>query len=115
MVEQKGKATLLFFHLSGRSRARPVDEIRFECITSHAVAGNFHDMRNAYYLEARREQTRLIVGVRMTPDFLLPPLSGTMVPRMTAEKQFGALIGEILRRMRSVAQRPAVSRSRVMA
>jgi len=64
-------------------------------------------MRNAYYLEARRGRTRLLYSGRMTPDFAVPPLIGTIVFRMTVEKQFSALIDEILRRKQSLAQRPA--------
>ncbi len=108
VVEQRGEATLLFFTYPIEVRLA-VDEIPFERITSHAVAGNFRDMRNAYYLEAQGGQTRLLYRGRMTPDFLLPPLIGTIVLRMTVEKQFSALIDEILRRKQSVAQRPAAS------
>ncbi len=106
VVEQKGEATLLFFTFPMEVRLA-VNEFPYDRITSHAVAGNFRDMRNAYYLEARRGRIRLSYSGRMTPDFLVPPLIGTIVFRMNVEKQFSALIDEILRRKQSVAQRPA--------
>jgi hypothetical protein len=34
----------------------------------------------------------------MVPDFVVPPLIGTLVLRHTVEIQFGALVDEIVRR-----------------
>lgn len=106
VVEQKGEATLLFFTFPMEVRLA-VNEFPYDRITSHAVAGNFRGMRNAYYLEARRGRIRLSYSGRMTPDFLVPPLIGTIVLRMNVEKQFGALVDEIVRRTQSEPRRSA--------
>jgi len=40
----------------------------------------------------------------MAPDFIVPPLIGVFVLRKNVEKQFGALVDEILRRQRQGPQ-----------
>lgn len=99
LLEQKGEARLLFFSYPIEVRLA-VDEFPYERITSRAVAGNFKEMRGEYHLEAGEGRINLRYRGRMTPDFRVPPLIGTIVLRKTVERQFGALIDEILRRQK---------------
>lgn len=107
LLEQKGEARLLFFSYPIEVRLA-VDEFPYERITSRAVAGNFKEMRGDYHLEAGEGRTTLRYRGRMRPDFLVPPLIGTFVLRKNVERQFGALIDEILRRQKRGAQPGAV-------
>ena len=99
MVEQKGEARLLFFSYPIEVKLA-VEEFPYERITSRAVAGNFREMRGAYHLEAGEGRVTLRYRGRMTPDFIVPPLIGTFVLRKNVERQFGALVDEILRRQK---------------
>lgn len=99
LVEQKGAARLLFFSYPIEVKLA-VEEFPYERITSRAVAGNFREMRGAYHLEARKGRVTLRYRGRMAPDFIVPPLIGTIVLRKNVERQFGALVDEILRRQK---------------
>lgn len=107
VVEQKGEARLLFFSYPIEIRLA-IDEFPYDRITSRAVAGNFREMSGAYYLEADQERVRLRYTGSMIPDFLMPPLIGTIVLRRNVERQFAALVDEILRRQKRDS-RPAAA------
>lgn len=106
VVEQKGEARLLFFAIPIEVKLA-VEEFPYFRITSRAVAGNFRDMRNAYYLDISEGRVRLRYSGRMTPDFSVPPLIGTWILRRNVEQQFGAMVDEILRRSRAAAGEPS--------
>lgn len=107
IVEQKGDVRLLFLTYPIEVTLA-VDEFPHERIVSRAVRGSFLEMHNAYYLEVQQERVRLRYAGRMTPDFLVPPLIGTIVLRRNVERQFGALVDEILRRQQAAARPPAL-------
>ena len=107
LLEQKGEARLLFFSYPIEVRLA-VDEFPYERISSRAVAGNFKEMRGDYHLEAGERRMTLRYRGRMTPDFLVPPVIGTIVLRKNVERQFGALVDEILRRRKRDLQPGAV-------
>ncbi|MEK6593323.1 MAG: SRPBCC family protein [Pseudomonadota bacterium] len=106
IVEQKGDVRLLFVTYPIEVTLA-IEEFPHGRIVSRAVSGNFLEMHNAYYLEAQQERIRLRYAGRMTPDFLVPPLIGTIMFRKNVEAQFGALVDEILRRQQAAAQPPA--------
>ena len=109
IVEQKGEARLLFFSYPIEVKLA-VEEFPYERITSRAVAGNFREMHGAYHLEAGEGRITLRYRGRMTPDFIVPPLIGTFVLRKNVERQFGALVDEILRRQKRGPQsRPSLT------
>ena len=99
LLEQKGAARLLFFTYPIEVKLA-VDEFPYERITSRAVAGNFKEMRGDYHVEAGEGRITLRYRGRLTPDFFVPPLIGTIVLRKNVERQFGALVDEILRRQK---------------
>ena len=99
LLEQKGEARLLFFSYPIEVKLA-VDEFPYERITSRAVAGNFKEMRGHYHIEAAEGRITLRYRGRLTPDFFVPPLIGTIVLRKNVERQFGALVDEILRRQK---------------
>lgn len=107
LVEQKGEARLLFFSYPIEVKLA-IDEFPYQRITSRAVAGNFREMSGAYQLEADQERVRLRYTGSMIPDFLVPPLIGTFVLRRNVERQFAALVDEILRRQKRDS-RPAAA------
>lgn len=107
IVEQKGDVRLLFLHYPIEVTLA-VDEFPYSRVVSHAVKGSFLEMYNAYYLEVQQDQIRLRYVGRMTPDFLMPPLIGTIMFRKNVEVQFGALVDEILRRQQAAAQPSAL-------
>jgi ribosome-associated toxin RatA of RatAB toxin-antitoxin module len=113
IIEQKGEAALLFFSFPIEVRLA-VEEYPYRRIASRAVAGNVREMHNTYYLEVRQGRIRLLYTGRMTPDFPVPPVMGTMMLRRTAERQFSAMVDEIIRRRQrpDVRQPPAAGAGR---
>ena len=105
VIDQKGATRLLFFTFPIEVRLA-AEEIPYKTITSHAVAGNFKEMRNAYHLEPGAERVRLRYTGSLTPDFSVPPLIGTLTVRRNVERQFSAMVDEIVRRGKQHA-RPA--------
>jgi ribosome-associated toxin RatA of RatAB toxin-antitoxin module len=109
VVEQNGEARLLFFSYPIRVRLA-VEEIPYTRINARAVAGNFRQMVGVYYLSAGGRHVTLRYSGRMIPDFFVPPLIGTLVLRRNVERQFGALVDEIVRRQQvppPASSRPA--------
>lgn len=104
LIEQRGKARLLFLTYSLHVRLQ-VDEFPYERITSRAVAGSFRRMEGAYVLTPQSEgRMRLTYAGTFVPDFFVPPLIGPLVLRESIERQFGALVDEIVRRRALVRQ-----------
>jgi len=99
IVDQNGEARLLFLSFPIRVRLE-VEEFPYERVVSHAIAGNFKELRGAYTLEARGRRLLLHYTGSLTPDFSIPPLIGTILIRNTVEKRFGAMVDEIVRRQR---------------
>lgn len=108
MIEQKGEAALLFFSFPIEVRLA-VEEYPYRRMTFRAVAGNFREMHNTYYVEVRQGRIRLLYSGRMTPDFPVPPVIGTLMLKRTVERQFSAMVDEIIRRRRSDVRQPAAT------
>jgi hypothetical protein len=102
VVEQKGDARLWFLSYPIEVRLA-IEECPYERIVSHAVAGNFRQMRGACLIEVTHGRVRLRYAGTLIPDFHVPRLIGTFVLRLSVERQFGAFIDEILRRNRDPA------------
>jgi ribosome-associated toxin RatA of RatAB toxin-antitoxin module len=109
VVDQRGEASLLFFHFPIEVRLA-IEEQPPERIESRAVAGNFRELEGAYRLEADGARLRLQYHGRFTPDFDIPPLIGTMLVRHTLQLRFGAMVEEILRRQAQRMPTPAEPR-----
>jgi ribosome-associated toxin RatA of RatAB toxin-antitoxin module len=97
VVDQRGEARMLFFHFPIEVRLE-IEEHPPQRIESHAVSGNFRELKGAYRLESDGMKLHLKYEGRFTPDFDIPPLIGTMLVRHTLEQRFGAMVEEILRR-----------------
>lgn len=97
VVDQSGEASLLFFSFPIQVRLA-IEERPFEQIDSRAIDGNFRELVGSYHLEARGSRVRLRYAGRMTPDFAIPPLIGTLLVRNTAARRFRAMVEEIVRR-----------------
>jgi len=108
VLEQKGEAWLLFLAFPLEVRLA-VTEYPRRRIVARAVAGSFREMAGTYFLDQRDSHVVLRYQGRMVPDFLVPPLIGTLVLRRDVERQFAALVDEIERR-HSRAKPPAPDR-----
>jgi hypothetical protein len=97
VVEQKGEARLLFLAYPIEVKLAVV-EFPHERIVARAVAGNFREMVGTYLVGTGGNRVTLRYHGRMVPDFVVPPLIGTLVLRHTVEIQFRALVDEIARR-----------------
>ncbi len=97
VLEQKGEARLLFLAFPIEVKLA-VAEFPHQRIVAHAVAGNFTEMAGTYTLDKRDNRVVLRYQGRMVPDFLVPPLIGTLVLKRNVERQFAALVDEIERR-----------------
>lgn len=99
VVEQKGEARMLIFSYPINVRLA-VTEHPHERVESHAISGNFREMRNAYSLEQRQGRVLLRYTGHLVPDFFIPPLIGTLALRRNVEETFRAMVEEMERRHR---------------
>ena len=97
VVDQSGEASLLFLTFPIQVRLA-IEEQPFDRIESHAISGNFRELSGNYRLEVNGARLTLRYSGRMTPDFAVPPLIGTLLVRNTAARRFRAMVDEILRR-----------------
>jgi len=97
IVEQRGVAGFFLFRFPLEVRLL-VTEKPYEAVAAEAIAGNFKEMTGLYLLVPDGEELRFTYSGRLVPAFALPPLIGTTAVRIGAEKQFTALVREILRR-----------------
>ncbi len=97
IVEQKGMAGFFLFRFPLEVRLA-VTEQPFEQVSARAIAGNFKEMTGLYRLASDGEDLQFSYSGRLVPAFDLPPLVGTAAVRIAVEKQFVALVREILRR-----------------
>jgi ribosome-associated toxin RatA of RatAB toxin-antitoxin module len=96
IVEQRGKAGFFLYHFPVEVTFA-VTEFPFEQITSRAVSGTFTEMTGVYRLVEEGDHLRLLYSGRLVPSFRLPPLVGVPAMRAAVEKQFAALVREIVR------------------
>ena len=97
LVEQRGEAGFLFIRIPLEIRYL-VEETPYRVVRSRAVAGDFREMIGTYDLAPVPGGLRLTYSGRLVPAFMLPPLFGTMAVRLSVERQFGAMVREIVRR-----------------
>jgi ribosome-associated toxin RatA of RatAB toxin-antitoxin module len=102
IVEQKGEAGFFLFHFPLEVQLA-VTERPFEQVSARAIAGNFKEMTGLYRLVPEGDTLRFTYSGRLVPAFSLPPLVGTTAVRIAVEKQFVALVREILRREKEQA------------
>ena len=75
-----------------------VTEQPYEQVSAQAISGNFKEMTGLYRLVAEGDELSFTYSGRLVPAFGLPPLIGTTMIRVAVERQFTALVREILRR-----------------
>lgn len=97
IVEQRGVAGFFVFRFPLEVRLA-VTEQPYEQVAAQAISGNFKEMTGLYRLVAEGDELRFTYSGRLVPAFGLPPLIGTTMIRVAAERQFTALVREILRR-----------------
>ena len=100
VVEQEGRAQLLFF-IFPISVRYGIEEFPCKSIIARATSGNLKELHGTYLLDAHDHRVTLTYNGWLTPAFDFPPLIGTMLLRNEVEKQFGAMVDEILRRKAS--------------
>ncbi|MEQ1879523.1 MAG: SRPBCC family protein [Burkholderiales bacterium] len=96
VIEQNGEASLLFFRMPVKVKLA-IDEFPPDRVESRAIEGNFKEMLGTYVLDSSGPRLRLYYSGRLTPDFNVPHLIGTLLMRNTIRKQFGAMVEEILK------------------
>jgi ribosome-associated toxin RatA of RatAB toxin-antitoxin module len=96
VVEQRGELRFLFvrfpLEVKYAIRERPP-----AVVESRATSGSFREMTGRYELMPNGGALRVAYAGRLVPDFPMPPIIGTIAVRMTVERQFAAMIGEIER------------------
>jgi carbon monoxide dehydrogenase subunit G len=98
LVEQTGEFGFLFFRQPVEVRLA-VSEWPQRRIVAHAVGGNLQSMEGRYVVESlANDQVRLSYSGRLVPGFQVPPFVSRIAVRSTMDRQFRALVQEILRR-----------------
>lgn len=97
IVEQKGSAAFLLVKRKIEVRLE-VEEVPYESVTSKAVAGSFREMVGRYDFIPNGNGTRFKYSGRIVPDFWIPDVFETKAVKRTVEKQFTAMVSEIMRR-----------------
>lgn len=93
-VEQHGTASFLMFSFPLRV-VLEIEDQQDGRLQFHSVAGNLHDMRGSYHLDAAHEGTLLRYEAIFKPEFQVPPFIGAAIMRREIERQFGGLIKEM--------------------
>ena len=96
-VEQKGEIGFLFFRRPLEVTLAVIEEPPLR-IVARGVAGNVKDMEARYELQSSQAGVKLSYHGRFIPGFFLPPFFGMAIVRNSMERQFRAMVGEILRR-----------------
>ena len=97
VVEQHGQAEFLFIRIPLEVRYL-VEETPFRVVRSRAIGGDFREMEGTYDITPTPGGLRLTYSGRLVPGFMMPPLFGTTAVRISVERQFGAMVREIVRR-----------------
>ncbi len=98
LVEQTGEFAFLFFRQPVEVRLA-VSESPPRRIVAHAVGGNLQSMEGRYAVESLPGgEVRLSYAGRLVPGFQVPPFVSRMAVRSTMDRQFRALVQEIVRR-----------------
>lgn len=97
VVEQRGHAGFLFIRIPLEVRYL-VEETPYRSVRSRAIGGDFREMEGTYDVSPVPGGLRLAYSGRLVPGFMMPPLFGTMAVRLSVERQFAAMVREIVRR-----------------
>ncbi|MFN0315826.1 MAG: SRPBCC family protein [Burkholderiales bacterium] len=97
VVEQKGKASFLFFRFSITLRME-IEERPPHEILAKALSGSFKEMTGRYALEPSDTGVKLHYTGRFVPNFGVPRVIGNAALKRAVERQFGAMVQEIERR-----------------
>jgi len=97
VIELRGEASWLFFTFPMHVWLA-IAEFPYDRIESNAIGGNFRQMHGVYFLRTIPGGIELRYEGTFTPDFVVPPLIGTLLIRSRLEKRFRALVREIERR-----------------
>jgi ribosome-associated toxin RatA of RatAB toxin-antitoxin module len=97
VVVQSGKIRFLIFTRTIQVTLE-VDELPYERVRSHAIAGDFKQMEGTYELERLPAGVELRYEGHIIPGFFIPPMVGTLVVKRVIEGQFRAMVQETLRR-----------------
>lgn len=99
VVDQKGSATFLLITRKIEVRLE-IEERPFEFVISRAVSGSFREMAGRYQFAPTDKGTHFQYLGRIIPDFWIPGFVETKAVRQVVEKQFSAMVSEIMRRHR---------------
>jgi ribosome-associated toxin RatA of RatAB toxin-antitoxin module len=97
VVEQKGEVGFLIFRQT-LDVTTAVIETPQRRIVSRLLTGNLKDMSGTYELFDAPGGVQLVHTGRFVPDFILPPFVGIIAVRQALERQFTAMVREIIRR-----------------
>lgn len=97
VVDFKGEFCFLFFCEAMESRLAVVLYPRSR-VDARSLAGSLRDLSSIYELREVPGAVQLVYSGRFIPEFSPPPFIGTMVVRHSMEKQFAALVAEMVRR-----------------
>lgn len=97
VVEQKGRAGVLFFQTSIHVLLR-VEEQPFERIAFHSVGGNLREMHGQWSLRPEAGGTRVGYHASLVPSFWVPPIIGPALIRRSVRSQLQGAAKEMLRR-----------------
>jgi ribosome-associated toxin RatA of RatAB toxin-antitoxin module len=97
VVEQRGEFGFLFF----RQPVHLVLDVVLDSprrMHSRSIAGDLRDMTSSFQISETPQALRLSYEARFLPAISLPPFIGLAIVRHQMEKQFAAMVREILRR-----------------
>lgn len=97
VVEYEGEFGFLFF----RQPMHLLLDVVLEPprrIFARSLSGDLRDLSSSYEIHELPQVLRLTYKARFLPAFQLPPLIGLSVVRHEMEKQFAAMVNEIVRR-----------------
>ena len=98
IVEQAGELDFLFFRQPVVVTLSVVEPAPGR-VLARAIGGNIKEMEGLYVVERLPSgYTRLSYSGRVVPDFPVPPVVGKIALRSVMERQFDAMVSEILTR-----------------
>lgn len=98
IVEQAGELDFLFFRQQVMVTLSVVEPAPGR-VAARAIGGNIKEMEGLYVVERLPSgYTRLTYSGRVVPDFAVPPVIGKIALRSVMERQFDAMVSEILTR-----------------
>lgn len=104
IVEQAGELGVVFFKQPVNVTLSVVESAPVR-VQARAIGGNLKEMEGVYSVEVLPSgYTRLSYSGRVVPDFAVPPVIGKIALRSVMERQFDAMVSEILSRERDGAR-----------